>query len=85
MILGNLGLHVIQFPSKRFGFVGSIPTALGEIVPATTSDVMAGRAHRSPTGEILTIRFPTFDTESEALAHATAHGFTANTSKVVSK
>jgi hypothetical protein len=73
----NLGIHVIEFPSKRFGYVGSLPPALGEMVPATTADIMGGRAYTHPTtGDVLTIKFPSFETRSEAIAHAIAHGFT---------
>ena len=36
--------HLIQYPSGRFGYVGSVPTSLSDMVPATVSDIMAGRA-----------------------------------------
>lgn len=44
-MFSNLGLHIMQFPSKRWGYVGSIPTALGSEQPATSGDVLGNRAH----------------------------------------
>src|SRR6266702_702968 len=40
----NMGLHTIKCPTGKFAYVGSIPVALAEIVEASTSDVMGGRA-----------------------------------------
>lgn len=77
MISGSATLHVIQFPSGRYGFVGSVPKALGDIVPATRSDVMGGRAFRNEYGEIVTVKFPSFSTEDEARDFASYHGFYA--------
>lgn len=62
----NYGLHIIQFPSGRYGFVGSIPAALGHEVPADKSAVMGGRAYRNAKGEIVELKFPTFASEQEA-------------------
>ena len=74
-MFGNLGVHIIQYPTGRFGFVGTLPGILGDIVPATTADVMGGRAHEHPhTGEIVTIKFPSFETRDAAIAHATSRG-----------
>lgn len=73
----KLPLYVIQFPSKRFGYVGSIPTALGSEIPADASAVMGGRAHRAADGSLVEWKFPTFDTESAALAFAASKGFEA--------
>jgi hypothetical protein len=62
-IFGNLGVHVIQFPSGRFGFVGTLPVSLG--APATSAaDAMAGRK----------VKFPVFETKQAALDHATERG-----------
>lgn len=68
-MLANLELHIIQFPSGCWGYVGSIPMALGQIVKATRSDVMGGRAWRNPNGDMVTVKFPTFTTEAQAHAH----------------
>jgi len=73
-MLGNLGCHLMHFPSGRFGYVGTIPTALGETAPASTSDVMGGRAFKDESGAILTWKFPTFPTAEEAIDHAKAKG-----------
>jgi len=74
-MFSNLGLHVIQFPSKRFGFVGSIPAALGTEVPASRAAVMGGRSFYNAAGELVEIKFPVFDTEAEARAFAASKGF----------
>lgn len=72
----KLGCHVIQFPSKRFGYVGSLPTSLAREIPASTSAVMGGRAFTNAAGEIVEWKFPSFDTEAEARAFAAEHGVT---------
>lgn len=72
--IGNLGLHVIQYPTGRFGFVGNVPAALGQHVPATTADVTGGRAFEVD-GQILTIKFPSFDTRDDAIGFAQSLGF----------
>jgi hypothetical protein len=72
---GSLGLHVIQFPSGRFCYVGSIPTALGEEVPATKSAILGCRTHRNAEGAIVEWKFPYFDTREAAVAFAVAKGF----------
>lgn len=65
----NLGLHVIQFPSKRFGFVGHIPGELGVAVKPTKEDIMAQRTHYDREGNVWTMKFPSFETRDEAVAH----------------
>jgi hypothetical protein len=74
-MFGNLGLHAMQFPSGKFGYVGSIPTALGIQVPATTAAVMGQRAFRNEAGEIVEWKFPVFDSLQEAVDFAFAKGF----------
>jgi len=69
-MFGNLGVHVIQFPSKRFGFVGTLPVALASIRAATTADVMGGRAYINDHGALVAPHFPVFATEAEARAFA---------------
>lgn len=75
-MFGNLGLHIIQFPSGRYGFVGSIPAALGQEVPATTAAVMGCRTHYAADGSLVEWKFPVFDTEQAAREFAQARGFT---------
>lgn len=65
-MFSKLGIHIIQYPTGRWGFVGSLPPALGDMVPATTADIMGGRAYTGPTGETVTIKFPSFATKVEA-------------------
>lgn len=65
----NYGVHVIQFPSGRYGFVGSIPSGLGDEIPATMAAVMGGRAYRNARGEIVELKFPTFASEAEARSY----------------
>jgi hypothetical protein len=65
----NFGVHIIKFPSGRYGFVGSIPTGLGDEVPASKSAVMGSRAYRNNAGEIVELKFPTFDSEAQARAY----------------
>jgi hypothetical protein len=71
----NLGLHVIKFPSGRFGFVGSIPVELGTEVPATKAAVMGCRSHwNADKTELLEWQFPVFDTEHGAREFAASKG-----------
>ena len=71
----NLGLHVIQFPSKRWGFVGSIPAALGYEIPASTAAVMGCRSYYNEKKELVEMKFPTFETEDDALTFKALKGF----------
>lgn len=74
-MFGNLGLHVIQFPSGRFGYVGSIPTILGTEVPATTAAVMGCRSHwNADKTQILEWKFPVFDSREAAVEFAASKG-----------
>lgn len=74
-MFGKLGLHIIKFPSGRFGYVGSIPTALGTEVPASTAAVMGCRAHYNAAGDLVEWKFPVFDTEAAARDFAKSKGF----------
>ena len=65
----NLGLHIIEFPSKRFGFVGNIPLVLGEMVEPTKADVMAGRIIYDKNGDGWTVKFPSFETRDAAVVY----------------
>lgn len=71
----NLGLHVIKFPSSRYGFVGSIPTCLATEIPANTATVMGQRSHwNAGKTALLEWKFPVFDSEQEAKDFATGKG-----------
>lgn len=78
MFFGNVGLHVIKFPSDRFGFVGSIPVSCCRRMKADRSAVMGGRAIREGD-ELVEYRTMTFETEQEALDHAVSCGYEAKT------
>ena len=71
----NLGLHIIKFPSGRFGFVGSIPGALGHEVAASRAAVMGCRSYYNAAGELVEMKFPTFESEQEARDFAASKGF----------
>lgn len=73
-MFGNMGCHIIEFPSKRWGFVGSVPTALCTEVPATTADVLRCRTHRNEQGELVTWKTPVFETREEAVSFAASKG-----------
>ena len=73
-MFGNMGLHIIKFPSGRYGYVGSIPTVLAEQVKASTAAVMGGRAFWNADRELMEWKFPTFATEEGARVHAAAKG-----------
>lgn len=73
-MFGNLGVHIIKFPSGRFGFVGTLPANLGNIVSATKADVMAQRSFWGRDGELYAVKFPTFNTLDQAFWHAEERG-----------
>lgn len=75
-MFGKLPLCIIRFPSGRYGYVGSIPTALGLEIPASTAAVMGCRTHRNAANEIVEWKFPVFDTDAAARAFAVEKGFT---------
>ena len=64
--------HIIQYPSKRFGYVGSVPTTLADEVPATQADIMGGRSKDGKTA----FKFRTHDTIEDAVADAQKSGAT---------
>lgn len=72
-MFGNLGVHVIKHSSGRYGFVGSLPQVLATMVPATTADVMAGRAVETPDG-LRAPKFPVFETREAAVEFAASKG-----------
>jgi hypothetical protein len=74
-MFGKMGLHVIQFPSGKFGFVGSIPGELGTEVPASRAAVMGQRSFYNAAGELVEMKFPVFESEVEAWEFAESKGF----------
>ncbi len=71
----KLGLHVIKFPSGRYGFVGSIPVELGVDIPASRAAVMGCRSHYDAAGNLAEWKFPVFDTDQAARDFAASKGF----------
>jgi hypothetical protein len=74
-MFSNLGLHVIKYPTGKYGYVGTIPRALGKEVPASADDVMAGRWYTNAEGKTVTTKFPIFSTSAEAVTFAKGKGF----------
>jgi len=74
-MFGKMGLHVIKFPSGKFGYVGSIPGELGTEVPASRAAVMGQRSFYNAAGELVEMKFPVFDSDEEAKAFAAEKGF----------
>ncbi len=73
-MFGNLGVHIIKNPAGTFSFVGTLPAALATLVPATTADIMAGRAFTAPNGAVVAPKFPVFATAADAAAFAAGLG-----------
>lgn len=71
-------LHVIDYPSGRFGFVGRVPAVLGyariDGAPLTAQDA-ADLAHVGPGFLKYRIRGRSWATEAEARAEAARLGF----------
>jgi len=66
--------HIIQFPTKRFGYVGSVPSTLADEVPATQADVMGGRAHSDEHGNLFAYKFRSHATVEDAVWDAKKNG-----------
>ena len=73
----RLGLHVINFPSGRWGFVGSIPTNLCEEIPANRSAILGCRTHKNAKGEACEWETPSFETKRDAVNFALSRGHAA--------
>ena len=71
----KLGLHIIQFPSGRWGYVGAVPTALCEAVPANKAAILGCRAWRGEDGHVYEWKDPTFDSREAAETFAKDRGF----------
>ena len=63
----HVSLHIIEFPSGRFGYVGSIP--------ADRAAILGQRAFRDPeTNDPMMWKAPSFETVEAAIAHAKDRG-----------
>lgn len=70
----RFGLHIIQYPSGKFGFVGSVPETLGFYTEdIKQADVLSGRV-KEIGGVRKALRFPSFDTKQDAVNYAFRKG-----------
>ena len=74
-MFGNMGVHVIQFPSGKFGFVGTVPLPLAyECSDPKYAETARRFGERFGKGEAEreggTFRRRVFETEAEARAAA---------------
>ena len=67
-------LSVIKNPTGTYSYVGSVPHCLGKEVKATRADVMGGRARKNSKGEMVTIKFPIFESKEAAVKFAAEKG-----------
>jgi len=70
----KLSLHVIQFPTGRYGYVGSIPKDCCRRLLADKSAIMGQRAVREGD-DLVEYRTMTFETEQEAIDYAMERGY----------
>ena len=76
-MFGNLGVHLMQFPTGKWGFRGTLPIVLAdEAREATMSDVMGQRAFRDNEGTLRVWHFPVFVSEVLAREYARDKGVT---------
>ena len=76
--VNGYGLHVIKNPAGTYSFVGSVPSSLGNIVPANSSDIMALRAWENDNGELFVVKFPVFKNKKDAVNYASKYGYLVN-------
>jgi hypothetical protein len=74
----DLGLHVMEYPTGRFGYVGSVPTTLAFTAPdggpADPAEVEKACSFGQRFGKV---KSRTFATKEEAVAFASEHGYKA--------
>lgn len=76
MLGTKLPLVIMDFPSGRWGYVGSIPTILCKKIKATSSALLGGRAWKEDDGKFYEWKVPTFETKEEAVSFAEENGIT---------
>lgn len=70
-MFGNLGIHVIQFPSGKFGYVGTVPADIYFVDGATEKQINDARSF----GERFGPKRRCFDTKAEAVELAVSRGY----------
>ena len=70
MLNGKMGCHLTEFPSGRFGFVGSVPVILAYADGATEEQIR----NAAKFGERFGPKKRTFETEQSAREFAELHG-----------
>ena len=70
-ITGKLGLHVIKFPSGKFGYVGSVPVEIAYIDGSTQEDINKGLVY----GQRFGAKTRVFDTMQAAIEYAQSKGY----------
>lgn len=70
----SLGLHLIKFPTGRYGWRGSIPESLLDWKPPTRSDIMGGRVQFSGPNKDKAHYDRVYASVSEALTDASRVG-----------
>lgn len=70
-------LSIIETPTGRFVFVGSVPGSLGYVDAATGEDATEEQLQRARSfgPRIAGVKSRAFETRDEAVAFAAAHGY----------
>ena len=74
-MFNNLGIHLIKYPTGKYGYVGTLPCGLGNEQKPSSDDIRAGRFTTNSEGETVTIKFPVFSDVQSAINHAESRGF----------
>lgn len=67
-------LHIIEYPTHKYGYVGKVPADLFNLVPATPQHIMGGR-YLEKDGVTFGIQAMGFDTKADAIAFAESKGY----------
>jgi hypothetical protein len=72
-MLNITNCHIMKFPSGKWGYVGAVPLALGELIPADIHAVLGCRTIPGENGPMM-FKAKTFETEVEARNYAKIQG-----------
>ena len=64
--------HIIKNPAGTYSYVGHVPTALAEVIPAKYADIIGGRAFRDQDGRAMTHHFRPRESIQQAVDDAVA-------------